>query len=143
MISDFSAGGICLCYCDVERDCPHTDGDEPAGDWVTSHESVYDVLVNKKSKAMLVFILFSTEENFVSFLCCSFAKILQSYFRVQRCSTSICPFRVLVSGVCLQLLVSLCSMCLFEVPVDNKNTFSYPILRLCDAPDKSNILRIL
>ena len=39
------------------------DGDEPAGDWATSHDSVHDVLVNKKSNAMLVFILFSTEEN--------------------------------------------------------------------------------
>ena len=50
-------------YCDVERGCPKADGDEPAGDWATSHDSVHDVLVNKKSIAMLVFILFSTEEN--------------------------------------------------------------------------------
>ncbi|WP_419624225.1 hypothetical protein, partial [Thiolapillus sp.] len=56
------------------------DGDEPAGDWATSHDSVHDVLVNKKSNAMLVFILFSTEENLVSFLCCCFAKVLPSHF---------------------------------------------------------------
>ena len=80
MISDFSAGGICLCYCDVERDCPHTDGDEPAGDWVTSHDSVHHVLVNQKSNAMLLFILFFTEENLVSFLCCCFTKVLPSHF---------------------------------------------------------------
>ena len=50
-------------YCDVERDCPQADGDEPAGDWVTSLDSVHNVLVNKKSNAMLMFILFFTEEN--------------------------------------------------------------------------------
>ena len=54
---------------------PQADGDEPAGDWATFHDSVYDVIVNKKSNAMLVFILFSTEENLVSFLCCCFAKV--------------------------------------------------------------------
>ena len=56
---------MCLYYCDVERDCPQADGDEPAGDQATSHDSVHDVLVNKKSNSMLVFILFSTEENLV------------------------------------------------------------------------------
>ena len=30
------------------------------------HDSVEDALVNKKSNTMLVFILFSTEENLVS-----------------------------------------------------------------------------
>ena len=43
--------------------------------------SVHDVLVNKKSNASLVFILFSTKENLVSFLSCYFAifhLILQS-----------------------------------------------------------------
>ena len=39
-----------------------------------------NVLVNKKSNAMLVFILFFTEENLVSFLCCCFAKVLSSHF---------------------------------------------------------------
>ena len=72
--------GVCLYYCDVERDCPQSDGDEPAGDWATSHDSVHDVLVKKKSNAMLVFILFSTEKNVVSFLCCCFAKVLPSRF---------------------------------------------------------------
>ena len=42
-----------LCYCDVERDCPQADGDEPAGDWATSHDSVHVVFVNKKSNATL------------------------------------------------------------------------------------------
>ena len=64
----------------LKRDCPQADGDDPAGDWATSHDSVRDVLVNKKSNAMLVFILFSTEENLVSFLCCCFAKVLPSHF---------------------------------------------------------------
>ena len=44
----------------------------------------HDVLVNKKSNAMLVFILFSTEENLVSFLCRCFAKVLPSHFTESR-----------------------------------------------------------
>ena len=43
-------------------DCPQADGDKPAGDWATSHDSVHDVLVNKKSNARLLFTLFSTEK---------------------------------------------------------------------------------
>ena len=76
--------GLCLYYCDVERDCPQADGDEPAGDCATSHDSVHDVLVNKKSNAMLVFILFSTKENLVSFLCCCFTKVFPSHFPVSK-----------------------------------------------------------
>ena len=72
--------GVRLHYCDVVRDCPQADDDKPAGDWATSHDSVHDVLVNKKSNAMLVFILISTEENFVSILRCCFAKVLPSNF---------------------------------------------------------------
>ena len=45
--------------CDAERDCLQADGDQPVRGWATSHDSVHDVLVDKKSKAMLVFILFS------------------------------------------------------------------------------------
>ena len=67
-------------YCDVERCCPQVDGQEPAGDWATSYDSVHDVLMDKKSNAMLVFILFLTEENLVSFLCCCFVKNLPSHF---------------------------------------------------------------
>ena len=48
--------------------------------FVFSHHD-HTVLVNKKSNAMLVFILFSTEENLVSFLCCCFAKALPSHFK--------------------------------------------------------------
>ena len=73
--------GVCLYYCDVERDCPQADGDEPAGDWATSHGSVHDVLVNKKSNAMLVFIFCPTEENLVSFICSCFANVLPSHFK--------------------------------------------------------------
>ena len=68
-----------LYYCDVKRDCPQADGDMPAGDSAISHDSVHDVLANKKSNAMLMCILFSTKENLVSFLCC-FAKVLPSHF---------------------------------------------------------------
>ena len=69
-----------LVLCDVERDCLKADGDKPAGDWATPHDSVHDVIVNKKSNTMLVCILFSTEENLASFLCCYFAKVLPSHF---------------------------------------------------------------
>ena len=98
-------------YCDVERCCPQVDGQEPAGDWTTSYDSVHDVLMDKKSNAMLVFILFSTCETLVFILCCCFAEVLPFlFFRVQGCSICTCPFRVLVPEVSLQLLVSLCSM---------------------------------
>ena len=49
---------LVLVYCDVERDRPQADGDEPAGDWVTFHDSVHDVFVNKKFNAMLMYALF-------------------------------------------------------------------------------------
>ena len=40
--------------------------------------TVFNVRANKKSNAMLVFILFV--ENLVSYLCCCFAKVLPSHF---------------------------------------------------------------
>ena len=90
-------------YCDVEKDCPQADGDEPAGEWAITHDSAHDVLVNKKSNAMLVFPL-----------CPSSAVVSQSssisFHRVQGCSICTCQFRVLVPGVSLQLLASLCSL---------------------------------
>ena len=104
-------------YCDVERDYPQADGDEPAGDWAASHDRFHAVLMYKKSCAMLVFILFSTEENLVSFLCPSsvvvFPKFLHLilFYRVQGCSICTCLLCLLVSGVSPQLLVSLHSMC--------------------------------
>ena len=69
-----------LYFWDVERDCPRADGDETAGDWATFHNSVQNVLVNEKSNAMFVSILFSTDENPLFFLCCCFAKVLPSPF---------------------------------------------------------------
>ena len=72
--------GLRLYYCDVERDCPQADGNEPAGAWAISYDSVHDVLMNKNSNAMSVLILLFTEENPVSFLCCCFAKVLPSHF---------------------------------------------------------------
>ena len=79
------------------------DGDEPAGDWVTSHDSVHDVLVNKKSNAMLVFILFSIEENLVSFLSCCVARVLPSHFTE---SKDVPPVRVHVVCYFLQFTCS-------------------------------------
>ena len=67
-------------YRDVERECSQADGDESAGDWATSLDTVQDVFVKKTSNATLVFVLFSTEENIVSFVCCCFTKVLPSHF---------------------------------------------------------------
>ena len=86
-----------LYYCDVERGCHQAmvmslleTGQHPLSD------IVHNVLINKKSSAMLVFI-FSTEENLVSFPCCCFFKVLPSHFTVQGCSICTCPFCVLVT----------------------------------------------
>ena len=103
--------GVRLYYCDVERDCPQADVNEPAGDWATSHDSVHDVLVNKKSNAMLMFILFSTEENCVLPLLLFRQSSSISFHIVQGCSICTCPFHVLVPEVSQQLLVSVCSKC--------------------------------
>ena len=74
--------GVHLYYRDVERNCPLADGNEPAEDWAASHDRVHDVLVNKKSNAMLLLTsFFSTEENLVSFLCWCFTKV--SLFLIQ------------------------------------------------------------
>ena len=81
-------------YYDVERDCLQADGDEPAGDWATSHDSVHDVLVNKKSNAIPVFNLFSTEENLVSFLCCCFANVLPFQFTESKDAPSVPVFNL-------------------------------------------------
>ena len=55
--------GVHLYYSGVERNCPLADGEEPAEDWAASHESVHDVLVNKKSNAMLVLTSFPVKKT--------------------------------------------------------------------------------
>ena len=85
------------------------DGDEPAEGWATFRDSVHDVLVYKKCNAMLVFILFSNEENLVLPLLLFRQSSSISFHRVQGCSICTCPFHVLVPEVSLQVLVSLCS----------------------------------
>ena len=52
-----------LYYRDVERNCPLADGNEPAEDWAASHDRVHDVLVNKKSNAMLVLTSFPVKKT--------------------------------------------------------------------------------
>ena len=49
-----------------------------------SRDNVHDVLVTEKSNTVLVFVLFSTEENFMSFHCCCFAKVLPFHFTESR-----------------------------------------------------------
>ena len=61
----------------------------PAGDSAISHDSVHDVLANKKSNAMLMFIVFSTEENLVSFLLLFRQSSSISFHKVQGCSTAL------------------------------------------------------
>ena len=42
-----------MSYCDVERNCPQADNDEPAGDWATSLIQVIKNLYNKATSAVL------------------------------------------------------------------------------------------
>ena len=67
--------GINLYNCHVEWSCIQADGDDPAGDRATTHNSVHDVFVNKKPNAMFVFVL-ATEVDLVSFFCRCFTKAL-------------------------------------------------------------------
>ena len=103
--------GVCLYYCDVTRECPKADGDKPAGDWATSHDSVHDVLVKNKSNAVLVSSLFDLRKPCVFFSVVVSPRSAISFHRVQGWSICTCPFSVLAPGVSSQLLVSLCSMC--------------------------------
>ena len=82
-------------YCDVERDCPQADGDEPAGDWLASHNSVHDVLVNKKSNAMLVFSSFPPKKT----LCPSSVVVSPNFFHL--ISQSPRMFRLYLSISCV------------------------------------------
>ena len=98
-------------YCDVESDCPQADG-EPAGDCATSHDSVHDVLVHRKSNAVFVFILCCTKET----LCPSsvaVSPVFFSFHRVQECFICTCPFYVLAPGVSLTALIVL----VFQAPM--------------------------
>ena len=53
--------GVGLYNCDVKWTSPQADGDKPNWDWPVAHDSVHDVIVNKKSNALLVFVLLATE----------------------------------------------------------------------------------
>ena len=134
-----------LYYCDVERDCPQAGGDEPERDWATSHDSVHDVLVNNRSNAMLVFIIFSTEEYLVSFICCCFAKVLPSHFTVQGCSICTCPFRVLVRWrVCMALDFNITIVQAYAPTSDyddnEKEEFSDQLQNVIDQTPKKDVL---
>ena len=87
--------GVCLYYCDVERNCLRANGDEPAGDWVTSNDSVHDVLVNRKSNALLVFILFSPKKT----LCPSSVVVSPKFFHL--ISQSPKMFHLYLSNSCV------------------------------------------
>ena len=71
----FRRWGINLYNCHVELSCIQADGDDPAGDRATTHDSVDDVFVNKKPNAMFVFVL-ATEVDLVSFFCRCFTKAI-------------------------------------------------------------------
>ena len=75
-----------------------------------SRDNVHDVLVTEKSNTVLVFVLFSTEENFMSFHCCCFAKVLPSHFTESKDISSVLSISCVSSWNFPQLLVSLCSM---------------------------------
>ena len=55
------------------------DGDEPAGDRTTTHDSVHDVFVKKKPNALFVFVLLATEVDLVSFFGRCFTKAFPSH----------------------------------------------------------------
>ena len=88
-------------------------GDQPAGDWVTSRDSVHDVLVNKKSNAILVFILFSTEENVVLPL----LLFRQKFFRLISQSPRMFHLDVSISCVSSWSFSAALSVLLFHVPM--------------------------
>ena len=127
---------VCLYYCDVERDCLQADCDEPAGDWATFRESVHDILVNKKSNAMLVFTLFSTEENLVSFLCCCFAKVLPSHFTESKDVLSLPVFNLRI--LCEKYLQH--QQDLYHVFIDFKIAFEGFGMQLCGQPWRNSTL---
>ena len=72
--------GICLNDCDVERACSQTDGDEPAGDWLASHNCVHNVLVKKETNTLFMFVFHTTEVKLVTFLRRYFSEVFPSYF---------------------------------------------------------------
>ena len=71
--------GINLYDCHNEGSFLQADGDEPAGDRATTHDSVHDVFVNKKLNAMFVFVLLATEVELVSFFGRCFIKAFPSH----------------------------------------------------------------
>ena len=90
---------ICLYFCDVERDCSQADGDQPVRGCVTFHVSIHNVLVNKKSNAMLMFILFFRWRKpcvLPLLLFCQSSSV--SFHGVQGCFICTFPFCLLVLG---------------------------------------------
>ena len=88
-------------------------GDQPAGDWVTSRDSVHDVLVNKKSNAMLEFILFSTEEN----LCPSSVVVSPKFFHLISQSPRMFLLYLSISCVSPWSFLAALSVLVFHVPM--------------------------
>ena len=94
---------------------------------------------------MFVFILFSTEENLVSFLCCCFAKVLPSHFTVQGCSICTCPFRVVVRWrVCMALDFNITIVQAYAPTSDyddnEKEEFSDQLQNVIDQTPKKDVL---
>ena len=120
--------GVRLYYCDVDRDCPRVDDHKPAGDWAKSHYSVHNVLVNKKFNDMLVFILFSTEENLVFFLCCSFRLISQGprmfHLYLSTSCISYCSFPAALSSTATYNLSSTTYICCKSAVIQTLTTKS-------------------
>ena len=90
----------------------------PSGGWSWAcwrlrapHNSVHDVLVNKKADVVLVFVLFFYWRKHYVLPLFLFRRCFSiSFHRVQGCSICARPFRVLVPGVSPLLFLSLCSM---------------------------------
>ena len=94
---------------------PQADGDEPAGDWATSHDSAHDVLVNKKSNTMLVFNLFSTVSTV--FLCPSSIFVSPKFVHLILQSPRMFHLHLFISCISSGSFLAALSVLVFHVPM--------------------------
>ena len=100
-------------YCDVERDCPQADGDKPAGDWATSHDSVHDVLVTRNPMPCSCSSPFPLKKT----LCPSFAVILPKFFHLISHSPSMFQLYLSISYVSSWSFPATLSVLVFHMPM--------------------------
>ena len=84
-----------------------------AGDWATTHDSVHDVLVNRKSNALLVFILFSPKKT----LCPSSVVVSPKFFHLISQSPRMFHLYLSISCVSSCSFPAALSVLVFQVPM--------------------------